>query len=109
MDRVIYKIQDYSKEYLIGHGFKYSRYLSDLGDDIYTYKFPLIIYNKTTTIECEIAVSTITGIVNVNVLNCTTKDLYASYYDREYGNYEIIKLIDIKINRKLKELGIEKL
>lgn len=109
MDRVIYGIQDYSKEYLIGHGFKYSRYLSDLGDDIYTYKFPLITYNKMTMIESEIAVSTITGIVNVNVLNCTTKDLYASYYDREYGNYEIIKLMDIKINRKLKELGIEKI
>lgn len=109
MDRIIYKIQDYSKSYLQNHGFKYSPYLSDYVDEIYTYRFPLISYNKVITISCEIAISTVTGIVNVNVLNGNTRDLYASYYDREYGNYEIIKLIDIKINNKLKELGIEQL
>lgn len=108
MDRVIYEIQNYSKEYLIGHGFKYSRYLSDLGDDIYTYKFPLITYNKMATIECEIAVSATTGMININVYNAGTKELYASYYNREYGNCEIIKLMDIKINKKLKGLGIKK-
>ena len=109
MDRVIYKIQNYSKSYLQNHGFKYSPFLSDYADEVYTYRFPLISYNKTTTISCEIAVSTTTGMVNVNVLNGTTRELYASYYDREYGNYEIIKLFDIKINNKLKELGIEQL
>ena len=109
MDRVIYKIQDYSKSYLQNHGFKYSSYLSDYVDEIYTYRFPLISYNKVVTISCEIAISTTTGMVNVNVLNGNTRELYASYYDREYGNYEIIKLIDIKINNKLKELGIEQL
>ena len=109
MDRIIYKIQNYSKSYLQSIGFKYNPYLSDYADEIYTYRFPLISYHKTTTISCEIAISTVTGIVNVNVLNGSTRDLYASYYDREYGNYEIIKLIDIKINNKLKELGIEQL
>ena len=109
MDRIIYKIQDYSKSYLQKHGFKYSPYVSEYVAEIYTYRFPLISYNKVATISCEIAISTVTGIVNVNVLNSNTRDLYASYYDREYGNYEIIKLIDIKINNKLKELGIEQL
>lgn len=104
----IYKAKDYSKNFLQDNGFKYSRYLSDLGDEIYTYKFPLISFNKTTTIECEIAVSTITGMSNISVYSYGTKELYASYYNREYGNYEIVKLMDIKINKKLKELGIEK-
>ena len=93
MDRVIYGIQNYSKSYLQNHGFKYSPYLSDYADEIYTYRFPLISYNKVVTISCEIAISTVTGIVNVNVLNGNTRELYSSYYDREYGNYEIIKLI----------------
>ena len=109
MDRIIQKSQEYAKSQLENRGFKYSPELSDDVDEIYTYRLPLISYNKVATISCEIAISTVTGIVNVNVLNSNTRDLYASYYDREYGNYEIIKLIDIKINNKLKELGIEQL
>lgn len=106
---ITYKINNYSKEFLQKHKFRYSNYLSDYGDEIYTYKFPVISYNKTATIECEIAVSTITGIVNVNVCNAGTKELYTPYYNREFGRYEIIKSIDTKINQKLIELGIEKL
>ncbi len=109
MGCVIYKISNYSKEFLQKHKFRYNSYLSDYGDEIYTYKFPLISYNKTTTIECEISVSTLTGIVQINVYNAGTKELYAPYYNREFGNYEIIKAIDIKIDRKFKELGIEKI
>ena len=109
MDRLTYIMSNHSKKFLLDNGFKFNRNLSDSTEEIYTYRFPLISYNKIATIECEISVSTVTGIVNVNVLNGSTRDLYASYYDREYGNYEIIKLIDIKINNKLKELGIEQL
>lgn len=108
MASITYKMNDYSKEFLQTHKFRYSSYLSEYGDEIYTYKFPLITYNKTTTIECEIAVSLTTGLVNVNVYNAGTKELYASYYDREYGNCELLKSIDIKIEKKLNELGIEK-
>lgn len=109
MAGVTYRIEDYSKEFLQKHRFKYNNYLSDVGDEIYTYKFPLIIYNKTTTIECEIAVSVTTGIVNVNVQNTGTKELYSSYYDREFGNCELLKSINMKIEKKLNELGIEKI
>jgi len=109
MGCIEYKIKNYSKEFLQKHKFRYNSYLSDYGDEIYTYKFPVISYNKTTTIECEIAVSTMTGTVNVNVYNAGTKELYAPYYNRDFGKYEIIKSIAIKIDKKLKELGIEKL
>ena len=109
MESVTYKIKDYSKQFLQKRRFRYSGYLSDYGDDVYTYKFPLISYNKTTTIECEISVSTMTGIANVNVYNAGTKELYASYYNREFGKCEILKSIDMKIDKKLEELGIEKI
>ena len=109
MESITYKIKDYSKQFLQKHRFRYNSYLSEYGDEVYTYKFPLISYNKTTTIECEISVSTMTGIVNVNVYNAGTRELYASYYNREFGKYEIIKSIDIKVEKKLKELGITKI
>lgn len=109
MENVTYKIKDYSKHFLQKHRFRYSSYLSEYNDEIYTYRFPLITYNKITTIECEIAVSVTTGVVNLNVYNAGTKELYASYYDREFGNCELLKSIDMKIEKKLKELGIEKI
>lgn len=108
MRNVTYKIKDYSKDFLQRHKFRYNSYLSDYDDEIYTYKFPLISYNKTNTIECEISVSIMTGIVNVNVYNAGTRELYTSYYYREFGTYEIVQSIDIKIRKKLEELGIEK-
>lgn len=108
MASVTYKIRDYSKEFLQKHKFRYSSFLSEYGDEVYTYKFPLVFFNKTATIECEIAVSLTTGITNINVYNAGTKELYASYYDREFGNCELLKSIDMKIDNKLKELKIEK-
>lgn len=109
MGCITYKIRDYSKQFLQKHKFRYNSYLSDYSDEVYTYKFPLISYNKITTIECEISVSTMTGVTNVNVYNAGTRELYASYYDRDFGKCEIVKSIDIKIESKLKELGIEKI
>ena len=110
MGQIIYKIKDYSKDFLQRHKFKYSSYLSEYGDEIYTYKFPVLYHIKTPVIECEIAVSTSTGIVNVNAYKAGTKDLYPAYYNRKYGSHRnIMRLIDAKINRKLKDLGIEKI
>lgn len=101
-------IDNYTKEHLSKLGFRYSRFLSDLGDEVYTYRFPVATYNNRPTLECEIAVSTMTGVININVYNTGTRELYAPYYDREFGHYdEIIKAIDIKIKNKLKELGIK--
>lgn len=108
MDGLNYKISNYSKQFLQSKGFKYNRNISDSIEEIYTYRFPLISYNKSTTIECEISVSTTTGMVTINVIDSNTRELYAAYYGREYGNYEIMKIMDIKINKKLRDLGIRK-
>lgn len=109
MDRLKYKMSDYSKDFLQSKGFKYNRTLSNSSDDIYTYRFPLITYNKNILVECEIIVSCTTGTINVNVLSTGTKELYASYYNRDYGNNELLKSIDKKIENKLKDLGIKQL
>lgn len=108
MESITYKISNYSKEFLQNHRFRYNSYLSEYGDEIYTYKFPVVTYNKSTTIECEINVSIISGAVNVNVYSVGTKELYAPYYNREFGYYKLLKSIDSKIENKLKELSIEK-
>ncbi len=44
----------------------------------------------------------------MNVYNTDTGELYASYYNRDFGKFELVKSIDLKINKKLKKLGIEK-
>jgi hypothetical protein len=49
-----------------------------------------------------------TGVVNVNIYNAGTRELYSSYYNCEYGKCKLLKSIDLKIDKKLKELGIEK-
>lgn len=108
MGNITYKMKDYSKEFLQKNRFRYNSYLSDYGDEVYTYRSPLVSYARTTTIECEIAVSVITGTVNVNVYNAGTRELYAQYYDREFGRYEIMESIDARIDDKLMGLGIEK-
>ena len=109
MDRLTYKMSNHTKDNLISKGFKYNRYLSDILEETYTYRFPLILYKNSPTIDCAVSVSTISGIVNINVINTSTKDLYPAYYNREYGNSEIIKVIDNKIANKLKRLGIKKI
>lgn len=109
MGYITYKMNDYSKAFLQKHKFKYSSYLSGYGDEVYAYKFPVVSYNRVTTIECEISVSTITGVININIYNANTKDLYSAYYNREFGNCKLVKSIDLEINKKLKELGIEKI
>lgn len=109
MAGITYKIKNFSKDFLQKNKFRYNSFISEFGDEIYTYVFPLIFYKKTVTIECEIAVSVTTGIANVKVYNTGTKELYASYYNREFGDCELLKSIDIKIDKKLEELGIEKI
>ena len=98
-------IDNYTKEHLTILGFKYNRYLSDLGDEVYTYKFPVSTYNSHPTLECEIAVSTINGVVNINVFNAQTRELYPSYYNREYGYNKILANIDTKTSKELERLN----
>ena len=106
MDRLTYIISNHSKKFLLDNGFKFNRNLSDSTEEIYTYRFPLVSYKKSTVIECEISVSVNTGTTNISVINTSTKDLYCAYYNREYGKSEVVKSIDAQINKKLKGLGI---
>lgn len=72
-------MKDYSKEFLQSNKFKYRTNLSDNNDEMYTYRFPVIFYNKIPTTECEIVVSSSVRTVTINVYNSGTKELYSSY------------------------------
>ena len=102
-----YIMRNFSREFLQKNQFRYKSYLSEYEDEVYTYIFPVYFYRQTATIECEIAVSATSGAVNVNVYNAGIKELYAAYYNRDFGKYEIIESIDTRINKKLTELGIK--
>ena len=106
MDRITYIMSNHSKKFLLDNGFRFNRNLSDSTEEIYTYRFPVVSYKKSTVIECEISVSVNTGITTVSVINTSTKDLYCAYYNREYGRSEVVKSIDTHVNKKLKGLGI---
>lgn len=106
MDRLTYIMSNHSKKFLLDNGFRFNRNLSDSTEEIYTYRFPVVSYKKSTVIECEISVSVNTGITTVSVINTSTKDLYCAYYNREYGRSEVVKSIDTHVNKKLKGLGI---
>lgn len=107
MDRLTYTMANHSKKFLQDNGFRFNRNLSDSTEEIFTYRFPLVSYKRTVTVECEISVSVNTGITNISVINTNTKDLYCAYYNREYGRSEVVKNIDIQISKKLKGLGIK--
>ena len=38
MESISYRIKDHSKEFLQRHKFRYCSYLSEYGDEVYTYK-----------------------------------------------------------------------
>ena len=46
MGCVIYKMKNYSKEFLLNHKFRYSSHLSEYVDEIYIYKFPVVYYKN---------------------------------------------------------------
>ena len=104
MDRL--KMNNYSVYNLLKLGFKYNRNLSDSVDDIYTYRFTVATYGSNSVLETVIDVSSATGVVNINVVNSGTRELYANYYNREYGYNKLLSTIDAKITKKIKEFNI---
>lgn len=90
MGQVIYKMKNYSKNFLQKYRFRYSSYLSEYDDEVYTYKFPVLYSIKVPVIECEISVSTLTGVANVNVYKAGKKNYI---HHITIKNMEIIKVL----------------
>ena len=110
MDRLTehtYKMNDFSKKYLLTHGFRYDK--GSLYDDIDTYfnRFPVLKYrNKTPLLECVLTTNSVDGIITLNVYE-QTGNLYTLFYNNEYGRYdELLTKINTRILSEFSKLGI---
>lgn len=98
-----------TKQWLLSHGFRYNRQLSDDESEVYTYRFPVYKYEKFTTLEGEFCIVLGDDEVKINVYDYGTSDRYAPFYYCEYGNYDaILRIIWRNIEKQLRNLGINK-
>ena len=89
----------------------FSRELSDRENQIYLHSFPIIRdkNNGRITIMGEFIYNESTKTIRTNVYDVGTGNMYAPYYDREYGDFSIIVNMCIDaINKEMKRLGIKK-
>lgn len=106
-----YLKRDVTKEWLLKNDFRYNRYFSNKDDIVYTNRFMVAkqIGKRSTSLECEMLVYYPEGCICINVYNAGTRDKYPPFYDRKFGsnNNKLLDIIDFKINKKIKQLGIE--
>lgn len=97
-----------TKEWLFDNGFRFNRLFSDENIEVYTYRFPVYKYENFTILECELRIISGSGNVIIDVYDYGTINKYAPFYYQEYGNYgKMLEKIWAKINKVIKELGIE--
>jgi len=72
----------------------------------YIHRFPVWKYKQTTTLECELSIDELTGVVQFNVMDMNRVP-YAPFYYVYCGKYEPMlgKIHDI-IDKELRRLGI---
>lgn len=104
-----YVKKNVSQEWLLAHGFHYSRVYSDFYGDAYTYVFPVYKYKNNTVLECELCIY-LDGEVRVNVYDYNTKEIYHSFYNNTYDGIDntVLKVVNRNISNKLKKFGVEK-
>ena len=98
-----------TKEWLFKNDFKYNRYFSNKDDAVYTNRFIVArqIGRHSVSLECEVLIYYPEGHISINVYNAGTRDKYPPFYDRQYGISKLLDLIDDKIAKKLKHLGVK--
>ena len=96
-----------TKEDLYNKGFRYNSVMSDTEIECYSIRFPVLKYNKHTTLECELTVELQTGNVIIDVFNYRSRDQYTPYYHVECGRYETLDIIQNEINNYIKKLKIK--
>lgn len=99
-----------TKEWLQSNHFRYNKSYSDHEENVYTYRFPVYKYGCCVTLEAEILIFVNSGEVRINVYDSHTRNKYAPFYYREYGEYStVINTINDKILKEFKKLGIEEI
>lgn len=105
---LIHTEEPLSRSWLRSKNFRFNKYFSDVESIVYTYRFPVFKYGKYTTLECELRSAVEKDVIYIDVYHYNTHDKYAPFYDCEYGNFDkILTIIDKKIMKQLKELGIK--
>lgn len=94
-------------EWIKNNGFR--RYYKDGEDTCYCKVFP--VYKDSggfVSLVCRLSVWFPSGKVAYSVEDAASKGIYATYYDREYGNAEpLISKIDKAIQREFQNIGIK--
>jgi len=93
-------------------GFRYSRVRSDIDNPVYIYKFPVYKHRDTVLLEGWFTLYFNTGEIKVDVMDVYNGlyGRYAPFYYYEYGDYTpILDVIDKRINKELRRIGVEKI
>lgn len=79
-----------TKEILKENNFRYI-------DGIYSYRFPVYKYKNDPILWCILYVDIENNSCNINIFD-QNNNIYAQYFDREYGNNIVVEDIDKRIN-----------
>lgn len=85
------------------NGFKYN-----YQEKYYTYDFPVYKYKRRPVIFCKVFVYEEDKTIRFEVVD-GNNNLYASYYNREYGKNELLNGIDSVIRKQFKILSIKQI
>lgn len=104
-----YVIPDVDKRKLKKLGFKKNEKISNVDNEFYCLRFPLLQYLKSTTVEGEIIINLSDGSVRLNAYSYGTNSYYPPFYQTEYNEVYSIIMEDInqKFAEKFKEIGIK--
>ena len=96
------------EKFLNKHGFRYNKHISDSEGDFYSIRFPVLKYNKATTVDGEIIIDMNSGNVKINVYNYGVRAYYPPFYKTECSKvYEpIIGKINEAFRNMFRSIGI---
>lgn len=95
------------KEYTITNiqGLKDNGFRYNYQEKYYSYDFPVYKYKRKPLIFCNIFVYEEDKTVRYEITDMDN-NIYASYYNRQYGKNELLTIIDSTIKKEFFKLGI---
>ena len=103
----IYIMKDVSQKKLRDLNYHYDKNRSDNEFEFYSRKFPVYKHYFRPEIECVISIDVNTGIASINVYTVSTGNIYAPFYQNEYGNYEkVMSIIHGNIISEINRIGL---
>lgn len=85
---------------------RYSGLYSTVEENAYSYRFPVYKTKGNTLLECELVIFETSGNVTTNVYKNGTRDKYSGFYNDEFGQNEVLNIIEKNIHKEFTKLGI---